>query len=82
MRLGMISTGLGQMNGYSLLRQGRVPSLVAVARNVFLVAITALVASTGHFAKFIQTGGETLSTVMSLVLFILVAAVMIGEIVL
>ncbi len=45
------------------------PSRVTVASSVFVVAITALVASTGYFVKFVQTGGETLNTVLSLVIF-------------
>ena len=65
----MISTGLGELNGYFLLKRCRVPSRVAVATSVLVVAVTALVASGGHFIKFIQTGGETLDTVLSLVVF-------------
>ena len=67
--IGMISTGLGELNGYFLLQRCRVPSPVAVATSVFVVAVTALLASTGHFIKFVQTGGETLNTVLSLVVF-------------
>ena len=75
--IGMISTGQGELNGYFLLQRCRVPSRVAVASSVFVVAITALVASTGHFIKFVQTGGETLSIVLSLVVFT-VPGVLIG----
>ena len=67
--IGMISTGQGELNGYFLLQRCRVPSRVAVASSVFVVAITALVASTGHFVRFVQSGGETLNTVLSLVIF-------------
>ena len=67
--IGMISTGLGELNGYLLLQRCRVPSRVAVATSVFVVAITALVASTGHFVKFVQAGGESLDMVLSLVIF-------------
>jgi len=49
--IGMISTGLGELNGYFLLQRCRVPSRVAVASSVFVVAVTALVASTGHFGQ-------------------------------
>ena len=45
--LGMISTGLGELNGYFLLRRCWVPSRVAVATSVFVVAVTVLLASTG-----------------------------------
>lgn len=67
--IGMLSTGLGELNAYFLLQRCRVPSKVAVATSVFLVAVTALVASVGHVAKFVQAGGETLDTVTGLVVF-------------
>jgi uncharacterized membrane protein YfcA len=77
--IGMISTGLGELNGYFLLQRCRVPSRVAVASSVFVVAITALVASTGHFIKFVQSGGETLSTVLSLVVFTVPGVIIGGQ---
>lgn len=55
--MGMVSTGLGEMNGYYLLRRCRVTAKVSIATSVFVVAITALVASTGHLIKFFQSGG-------------------------
>jgi uncharacterized membrane protein YfcA len=67
--IGMLSTGLGELNAYFLLQRCRVPSKVAVGTSVFLVAITALVASVGHVAKFAQAGGETVDTVLGLVVF-------------
>jgi len=79
MFIGMISTGLGELNGYFLLQRCRVPSPVAVATSVFVVAITALVASTGHFIKFVQTGGETLSTVLNLVIFTVPGVIIGGQ---
>ena len=45
-----------------------VPSKVSVATSVFVVAITALIASVGHLVQFIQTGGSALNTVLSLVI--------------
>ena len=77
--LGMISTGLGELNGYFLLRRCRVPSRVAVATSVFVVAVTVLLASTGHFIKFAQAGGETLSTVLSLVIFTIPGVIIGGQ---
>ena len=77
--IGMISTGLGELNGYFLLQRCRVPSRVAVASSVFVVAVTALVASTGHFVKFVQTGGETLNTVLSLVIFTIPGVIIGGQ---
>jgi len=67
--LGMVSTGLGELNGYFLLQRCHVPSKVAVAPSVFIVAITALIASVGHAIGFIQEGGDALNTVLSLVIF-------------
>ncbi len=75
--MGMVSTGLGEMNGYFLLQRCRVPSKVSVATSVFVVAVTALVASTGHFIQFTQSGGGALQTVLNLVIFT-IPGVMIG----
>ena len=77
--IGMISTGQGELNGYFLLQRCRVPSRVAVASSVFVVAVTALVASSGHFVKFVQTGGETLSTVLSIVIFTVPGVIIGGQ---
>jgi hypothetical protein len=79
--IGMISTGLGELNGYFLLQRCRVPSRVAVATSVLVVAVTALTASMGHFIKFLQTGGETLSTVLSLVIFTVPGVIIGGQLV-
>lgn len=67
--MGMISTGLGEMNGYFLLRRCKVPSRVAVATSVLVVAITALVAASGHLVRFVRDGEGELGTVLSLVIF-------------
>lgn len=67
--LGMISTGLGEMNGFFLIQRCHVPSKVAVATSVFIVAITALIASLGHAVQFVQAGGETLNQVLNLIIF-------------
>jgi len=77
--VGMISTGLGELNSYFLLQRCRVPSKVSVATSVFVVALTALIASTGHFVQFVQTGGDTLSTVLSLVIFTVPGVVLGGQ---
>jgi uncharacterized membrane protein YfcA len=67
--VGLISTGLGELNGYFLLRRCKVPSKVSVATSVFVVAFTALAAATGHLVQFIRTGGDALQTVLSIVIF-------------
>lgn len=77
--IGMISTGLGELNGYFLLQRCRVPSRVAVATGVLVVAVTALIASAGHFVKFVQSGQETLNTVLSLVIFTVPGVILGGQ---
>ncbi len=75
--MGLISTGLGELNGFFLLQRCRVPSKVAVATSVFVVAVSALCAATVHLYKFVQVGGEVLNTVFSVVIFT-VPGVLIG----
>lgn len=77
--MGMISTGLGEMNGYFLLQRCRVPSKVAVATSVLIVAVTALVASVGHFYSFLQQGPEVLNTVYSLIIFTIPGVIIGGQ---
>jgi uncharacterized membrane protein YfcA len=67
--VGLISTGLGELNGYFLLQRCRVPSKVSVATSVFVVALTALSASAGHLFRFLSLGGDELNTVLSIVIF-------------
>jgi len=67
--VGMVSSGLGELNGYFLLQRCRVPSSVSVATSVFVVAITALVASLGHVVQVAQGGLTGLTTMGNLLLF-------------
>lgn len=78
--VGLISTGLGELNGYFLLQRCRVPSKVAIATSVFVVALTALSASIGHLAQFIQEGGSSLDTVLSIVIFTVPGVIIGGQI--
>ena len=75
--VGMISTGLGELNDYFLLKRCKVPSRVAVATSVFVIAVTVLAASGGHVVRFTQAGTETIQQVLSLVIFT-VPGVLIG----
>ena len=77
--IGMISTGLGEMNGYFFLQRCKVPSRVSVATSVFIVAITALTASIGHFINFAQAGPETLTLVFSIVIFTIPGVIIGGQ---
>lgn len=67
--VGMVSSGLGELNGYFLLQRCRVPSSVSVATSVFVVAITALIASAGHVYQVAQGGLTGLATMGNLLLF-------------
>ena len=75
--VGMISTGLGELNDYFLLRRCKVPSRVGVATSVFVIAVTVLAASGSHVVRFVQAGPETLLQVASIVVFT-VPGVLIG----
>ncbi len=77
--MGMVSTGLGEMNGFFLLQRCRVPSKVSVATSVFIVAITALIASAGHFIQFARSGGDALPTVLSICLFTVPGVIIGGQ---
>lgn len=78
--MGMISTGLGELNGYFLLQRCRVPSKVAVATSVFVVAVTALSAASSHFLRFLQSGPETMATVLALVAFTVPGVIVGGQV--
>lgn len=77
--IGLVSTGLGEMNSYFLLQRCRVPSRVSVATSVFVVAITALVAASGHLVQFLQLGGNTMTTVSNLVIFTVPGVIIGGQ---
>ena len=78
--MGMVSTGLGEMNGYFLLQRCRVPSKVSVATSVFVVAVTALIASAGHFLRFATAEGDVLATVLSICAFTVPGVIIGGQI--
>ncbi len=67
--VGMISVGLAELQEYHLVARCKVPTPVAVATSIFVVVITVLVASVGHFYAFAKEGGEVLNQVVSIVIF-------------
>jgi len=75
--VGLISTGLGELNSYALIMRCRIPSRVTVSTSVVVVAVTALAASVTHLTGFLQEGAGTIETVLSLVAFT-VPGVLIG----
>lgn len=50
-----------------------------MAISVFVVAVTALIASTGHFVRFTHSGADVLHTVLSLVMFTVPGVIIGGQ---
>ena len=67
--VGMISVGLAELQEYHLVARCKVPTPVAVATSIFVVVITVLVASAGHFYEFAKEGGEVLNQVVNIIIF-------------
>lgn len=79
--VGMISVGLAELQDYHLIARCRVPSAVAVATSIFIVVVTVLVASIGHFYHFIfESGPEVLGQVVGIVIFTIPGVVIGGQI--
>lgn len=67
--VGMISVGLAELQEYHLVARCKVPTPVAVATSVFVVVITVLVASVGHFYEFVIEGGDAMNQVFNVIIF-------------
>jgi len=78
--VGMLSTGLGELNNYFLLSRCKVPSKISVGTGVFVIAITVLAASIGHLVKFVQSGNDVLQTVLNIVIFTVPGVIIGGQI--
>ena len=78
--IGMVSTGLGELNGYLFLQRCRIPGRIAVATSVFVVALTALTASVGHVTTFVQTGGAALERLVNVLAFTIPGVLIGGQI--
>ncbi len=78
MFVGLISTGLGELNSYALVMRCRIPTRVTVATSVVVVAITALAASITHLVEFVSSGAS-LDTVLALALFTVPGVVVGGQ---
>ena len=77
--VGLISTGLGELNAYALIKRCRVPSRVTVATSVVVVAVTALAASVTHLVDFASSGGGELDTVVGLAVFTVPGVIIGGQ---
>ena len=67
--LGMISAGLGELNAFYLMKRRGLPSDVAIATSVLVIAGTVVAAASGHLIGFVRMGPEMLSAVGNLVMF-------------
>ncbi len=67
--VGMISVGLAELQEYHLVARCKVPPPVAVGTSIFVVVITVLIASAGHFIAFFKEGPETFERVLNLIIF-------------
>jgi len=77
--VGMISTGLGELNTYALVKRCRIPSRVTIATGVVVVAVTALVASVTHLIDFVAHGSTGLDTILALAAFTVPGVVIGGQ---
>lgn len=77
--VGLISTGLGELNTYALVKRCRVPSRITVATSVVVVAVTALAASVVHLIDFVSAGTGEIDTVLSLAVFTVPGVIIGGQ---
>lgn len=78
--VGMISVGLAELQEYQLVARCKVPTPVAIATSIFVVVITVLVASIGHFYAFAKEGNEVLGQVMNIVVYTIPGVLIGGQI--
>ncbi len=78
--VGMISVGLAELQDYHLIARCRVPSPVAIATSIFVVVVTVLIASAGHFYHFaFGAGPEVLNQVLSVIVFTVPGVIVGGQ---
>ena len=79
--VGMISVGLAELQEYHLVARCKVPTPVAVATSIFVVVVTVLVASVGHFYEFaVHAPKETFNQVLNIVMFTAPGVIIGGQI--
>ena len=68
--LEMISVGLAALQEYHLVGRCRVPCPITVDTSVFVVVVSVLIASLGHFYNFVTEADSTiLSQVLNIIVF-------------
>ena len=78
--VGLISTGLGEANSFTLVKRCRVPSRVAIGVSVVTVAVTALAASVTHAIEFASNTDTDWAQVGSIVMFTIPGVITGGQI--
>ena len=79
--VGMISVGLAELQEYHLVAKCKVTAPVAIATSIFVVVITVLVASVGHFYEFIVHAESTiLNQVLNIIIFTIPGVIIGGQI--
>lgn len=78
--VGMISVGLAELQEYHLVARCKVPTPVAVGTSIFVVVVTVLVASAGHFLEFAEAVPEIMNQVISVITFTIPGVVIGGQI--
>ena len=76
--VGMISVGLAELQEYHLVAKCKVPPPVAVATSIFVVVITVLVASLGHFYEFAMHAESSVFNQIANVIVYTIPGVVIG----
>jgi len=77
--VGMISVGLAELQEYHLVARCKVPTPVAVGTSIFVVVLTVLVASIGHFYEFAKEGGDVLEQVINIIIFTVPGVIIGGQ---
>jgi len=78
--LGAISVGLAELQEYHLMVRCRVPPPVDVATSIFVVVVSVLLASLGHFYHFATSAdSQTLARVLSIVMFTIPGVIVGGQ---
>jgi uncharacterized membrane protein YfcA len=79
--LGMISVGLSELEEYHFVVRCRIPPPVAVGTSIFIVMVTVLIASAGHFYNFATNSDPAvLRQVLAVVTFTIPGVIVGGQI--
>ncbi|QPG58344.2 sulfite exporter TauE/SafE family protein [Shewanella eurypsychrophilus] len=77
--VGMISVGLAELQEYHLVARCKVPTPVAIGTSIFVVVLTVLTASIGHFYEFYHQGNDVLAQVVNIIIFTIPGVIIGGQ---